>query len=82
VRTTDGVDVAFSARCVAGGAAVTPTWPTSVPLTGPADLSAVVAGPPGCSAGVAVHAGAGVAVAPEWSSALAIVTAPALQLPG
>jgi hypothetical protein len=80
-RTAGGIDVAVSARCVIGGAAVPSTLPAAVPTTGPADLSAVVPGAAGCSAGVALHANTGMAVAPVWSQALVLVRAPGLQLP-
>jgi hypothetical protein len=79
-RTADGVDVAVSTRCVIGGAGVPSTFPAAVPTIGPADLSAVVPGAAGCSAGVAVHAEAGAAVGHVWNHALALVRAPALQL--
>ncbi len=82
VRTVDGVDVAVSARCVAGAGDVASTRPAAIPTVGPADLSAVVAGAAGCSAGVAVHVGTGVLVAPAWTRALALAGAPGLQLPG
>jgi hypothetical protein len=79
-RTAHGIEIAISTRCVVGGAGVPATLPAAIPTIGPADLSAVVPGAGGCSAGVAVHADAGAAVGEVWSHALVLVRAPELQL--
>jgi len=79
IRTSAGVVVSAMSQCVRlGGAVPARVSPVAVPDQGPADLSVVVSGAPGCSVAVAAHVPAQVTV--PTAAVARVAHDPAVQL--